>query len=67
MTSTKSRVYPLQKKSSSGSVLVTLRGHAHTAYRSGARCVNEAVDAYLLEGRLPAADVECGTADDGGS
>ncbi|WP_344216449.1 alpha/beta hydrolase [Nonomuraea bangladeshensis] len=50
-----------------GSVLVTLRGHGHTAYRSGLRCVNEAVDAYLLEGRLPAADVECGPADDGGS
>ncbi len=49
------------------SVLVTLHGHGHTAYRSGARCVDEAVDAYLLEGRLPAADVECGTAGASGS
>ncbi|MET8992119.1 alpha/beta fold hydrolase [Nonomuraea wenchangensis] len=49
------------------SVLVTLHGHRHTAYRSGVRCVNEVVDAYLLDGRLPAADVECGTANDGGS
>ncbi|MEU8245869.1 alpha/beta hydrolase [Nonomuraea sp. NPDC048916] len=49
------------------SVLVTLHGYGHTAYRSGVRCVNEAVDAYLLDGRLPAADVECGAADNGGS
>ncbi|WP_433445514.1 alpha/beta hydrolase [Nonomuraea sp. CA-141351] len=25
----------------------------------GDRCVNEAVDAYLLDGVIPAADVEC--------
>ncbi|MET7336187.1 alpha/beta hydrolase [Nonomuraea sp. NPDC005650] len=43
----------------SGSVMVTLKGRSHTAYRTGDRCVNEAVDAYLLDGVIPTADVEC--------
>ncbi|MEU6787512.1 alpha/beta hydrolase [Nonomuraea angiospora] len=43
----------------SGSVMVTLKGNSHTAYRNGDRCVNEAVEAYLLDGVIPAADVEC--------
>ncbi|KAB8193790.1 alpha/beta fold hydrolase [Nonomuraea phyllanthi] len=43
----------------SESVLVTLRGKSHTAYRSGDRCVNEAVEAYLLDGKVPADEVKC--------
>lgn len=45
-----------------GSVLVTTHAGAHTAYGTGDRCVRAAVDAYLLEGRVPAADVDCAAA-----
>jgi pimeloyl-ACP methyl ester carboxylesterase len=43
----------------SDSVLVSLRGNSHTAYRSGNRCVNKTVEAYLLDGVLPTDDVMC--------
>ncbi|GAA3565874.1 alpha/beta fold hydrolase [Nonomuraea rosea] len=49
----------------SGSVLVTLHGDGHTAYRTGVLCVNEAVEAYLLDGEVPTADVKCRAAGTG--
>jgi pimeloyl-ACP methyl ester carboxylesterase len=39
--------------------LLTFVGDGHTAYRRGSSCVDEAVDAYLLEGRLPQAGTRC--------
>lgn len=33
--------------------LLTYDGTGHTAYRSGSECVDEFVDAYLVEGELP--------------
>jgi hypothetical protein len=39
--------------------LLTFVGDGHTAYRRGSSCVDEAVDAYLLEGRLPGAGTRC--------
>ncbi len=37
-------------------VLLTVQGQGHTAYRTGASpCLVDAVDAYLVEGRAPAA------------
>ncbi|MBK0418632.1 alpha/beta fold hydrolase [Leucobacter sp. CSA1] len=39
-------------------VLVTYRGEGHTAYGENA-CVDETVDAYLVDGTVPAADPQC--------
>ncbi|GAA2178239.1 alpha/beta hydrolase [Leucobacter tardus] len=39
-------------------VLVTYEGEGHTAYGENA-CVDETVDAYLLEGTVPATDPRC--------
>ncbi|WP_432509340.1 alpha/beta hydrolase [Kineococcus auxinigenes] len=39
--------------------LLTLDGDGHTAYRTGSACVDEAVDAYLLAGRLPEEGARC--------
>lgn len=39
--------------------LVTWEAHNHTAYKEGSGCVDEAVDAYLLAGELPPADLVC--------
>ncbi|NHC16132.1 alpha/beta hydrolase [Motilibacter deserti] len=39
--------------------LLTFDGDGHTAYASGSRCVDEAVDAYLVEGTLPAEGARC--------
>jgi pimeloyl-ACP methyl ester carboxylesterase len=41
------------------STLLTFRGDGHTAYGAGSRCVDTAVDAYLLTGALPAAGTVC--------
>ena len=44
-------------------VLVTYDGDGHTAYGpTGAGCVDEAVDAYLIEGTVPEDGLAC-TAD----
>ncbi|TLF98923.1 alpha/beta hydrolase [Nocardia cyriacigeorgica] len=44
----------------SESRLVTLRGvRWHSILGLPSRCLTEAVDAFLLDGKLPAADVEC--------
>lgn len=39
--------------------LVTWEAHNHTAYREGSGCVDDAVNAYLLAGQLPPADLVC--------
>ncbi len=41
-------------------VLLTYRGEGHTAYRNGARCINDPVDAYFVKGTVPSADITCG-------
>jgi pimeloyl-ACP methyl ester carboxylesterase len=38
---------------------ITWDAFNHTAYQQGSRCVDEAVDAYLLQGVVPAANVTC--------
>jgi pimeloyl-ACP methyl ester carboxylesterase len=39
--------------------LLTFVGDGHTAYRRGSACIDDAVDRYLLEGRLPARGTRC--------
>ncbi|MWV49241.1 alpha/beta fold hydrolase [Rathayibacter sp. VKM Ac-2803] len=39
--------------------LVTYTGEGHTAYNKSNSCVNDAVDAYLLEGVVPEEDPRC--------
>ena len=39
--------------------LITFRGDGHTAYTRSNACVNGAVDAYLLKGRVPPAGLTC--------
>jgi pimeloyl-ACP methyl ester carboxylesterase len=39
--------------------LLTMRGDGHTAYGGESQCVDAAVNAYLLEGTLPAAGTVC--------
>ncbi|PPG67891.1 alpha/beta hydrolase [Rathayibacter rathayi] len=39
--------------------LVTYHGEGHTAYNKSNSCVNDAVDAYLLEGTVPKEDPQC--------
>lgn len=41
------------------STLLTYRGDGHTAYGAGSRCIDGAIDAYLLSGTLPAAGTIC--------
>lgn len=48
----------LAEQLSSG-ILVTRVGEGHTGYQQGNTCVDETVDAYLLDGAVPAADVRC--------
>jgi pimeloyl-ACP methyl ester carboxylesterase len=43
-------------------VLLTFNGEGHTAYRTGNRCIDEAVNAYLLDLALPAPNTSCGDA-----
>lgn len=43
----------------SSGVLVTRVGEGHTGYRQGNTCVDDAVDAYLVDGVVPDADVTC--------
>jgi pimeloyl-ACP methyl ester carboxylesterase len=40
-------------------VLVTYEGEGHGAYLSGNGCVTKTVDAYLLEGKVPAQNASC--------
>lgn len=39
--------------------LITWDGDGHTAYMRSNRCVNDAVDGYLIDGKVPAGDVKC--------
>ncbi|WEO79264.1 alpha/beta hydrolase [Cryobacterium sp. SO2] len=39
--------------------LVTYKGEGHTAYNKSNSCVNDAVDNYLIDGTVPAADPMC--------
>jgi hypothetical protein len=39
--------------------LITRKGDGHTAYMRGSRCVDKAVDAYLLRGTVPKAGLTC--------
>ncbi|MGC5223828.1 alpha/beta hydrolase [Micromonospora sp. DT81.3] len=40
-------------------VLVTRVGEGHTGFNKGNACVDDAVEAYLLEGNAPAEDIRC--------
>lgn len=39
--------------------LVTYHGEGHTAYNKGSACVNDVVDAYFIDGTVPASDPNC--------
>jgi TAP-like protein len=39
--------------------LLTYVGDGHTAYEEGSRCIDDAVDAYLVDGHLPADGTRC--------
>jgi pimeloyl-ACP methyl ester carboxylesterase len=39
--------------------LLTYEGDGHTAYRRGSRCIDKAVDAYLLRGDVPKDGLRC--------
>ncbi|NBM16053.1 alpha/beta hydrolase [Streptomyces sp. GC420] len=41
-------------------VELTYKGEGHGAYNAGDRCVRDAVDGYLLDGRVPARGTLCG-------
>lgn len=43
----------------STATLLTFRGDGHTAYGNGSRCIDQAVDAYLLTGTPPPAGTVC--------
>lgn len=43
----------------SSGMLLTYDSTPHTAYRLGSRCIDAAVDAYLLDGTLPEPDTVC--------
>ena len=40
-------------------VLVTRDGDGHTAYNSGNECIDEALESYLIEGRVPRDGLSC--------
>lgn len=48
----------LSKQLDSGH-LVTYHGHGHTAYNKSNSCVNNAVDAFFVDGTVPKSDPEC--------
>lgn len=39
--------------------LLTYVGEGHTAYNKGSDCVNDAVDSFLLSGKVPKTDARC--------
>lgn len=39
--------------------LLTYVGEGHTAYNKGSGCVNDAVDSFLLSGKIPVGDARC--------
>ena len=42
-----------------GSSLISLNADGHTGHGRGSACVDDAVDAFLLEGTLPSANLSC--------
>jgi pimeloyl-ACP methyl ester carboxylesterase len=48
----------LSKQLASG-VLISRDGDGHTAYNSGNECVDEAIEAYLIEGAVPEDGLRC--------
>ena len=40
-------------------VLISRDGDGHTAYNAGNECVDEAIEAYLIEGTVPEDGLEC--------
>jgi hypothetical protein len=48
----------LSKQLSSG-VLITYEGEGHTIYAGDSACVNDTVDAYFIDGTVPASDPKC--------
>jgi len=42
-------------------VLLTYEGEGHTAYGRGVKCIDDAVNAYLIDGTLPADGKRCGS------
>src|SRR5699024_10154994 len=40
-------------------VLITYEGQGHTAYGGQSQCVNEAVEAYLIKGKVPDDGLTC--------
>jgi pimeloyl-ACP methyl ester carboxylesterase len=40
-------------------VLLTFEGGGHTAYRMGSECIDDAVDAYLIDGTVPEDGLRC--------
>jgi pimeloyl-ACP methyl ester carboxylesterase len=48
----------LAKQLSSG-VLVSYEGEGHTVYNQGVACIDDTVDAYLVNGTVPATDPKC--------
>ena len=42
-----------------GGHLITYNGEGHTAYNKSNSCVNNAVDGFLLSGKVPATDPKC--------
>ena len=39
--------------------LVTFEGEGHTAYNKSNACVNNTVDDFFIDGKVPAADPKC--------
>ncbi|HEY7619221.1 MAG TPA: alpha/beta hydrolase, partial [Solirubrobacteraceae bacterium] len=39
--------------------LITMRGDGHTAYGGNSACIDDAVNAYVLDGTLPAPGTVC--------
>ncbi|MFF5793215.1 alpha/beta hydrolase [Paeniglutamicibacter sp. NPDC012692] len=40
-------------------VLVTFKGHGHTAYGRSNKCISDAVESYLIDGKVPADGLTC--------
>ncbi len=43
----------------SSGVLLTREGDGHTAYNSGNQCIDDTIDAYLVDGTVPEDDTTC--------
>jgi predicted alpha/beta hydrolase family esterase len=48
----------LAKQLKSG-VLISYEGEGHTIYAQGVACVDDTVDAYLIDGTVPTEDPNC--------